>query len=114
MEIHKQFKEFIDYLNSLSLKDKDLYEQYAMMKSASGVLDERMSELAGMIIGEMELSGVEKQTFPYGTFSQTERKTWKYSEDIENKNTALKEAKKLEENSGEATYEIKKSLLFRG
>lgn len=114
MDIHKKFHEFIEYLNSLKLRDADLYEQYAMMKNAIKVLDERVEELSEMIIGEMETTGVTKQTFPYGTFTQSERKTWKYTEQVELLNAKLKETKKKEEENETATFEIKKSLLFRG
>lgn len=111
--IHTKFKDFIDYLSSLTLKDRDLYEQYAMMKNASKVLDERTTELQEMILEEMNRIGVEKQKFEYGSFSITERKTWKYTDDVKQKETEFKEAKKSEEESGTATCEIKKGLLFR-
>ena len=114
MDTHKKFKEFLDYLISLKLRDADLYEQYAMMKNATKVLDERIEELSEMIIGEMETIGVVKQVFDYGTFTQSERKTWKYSEQVELLNAKLKETKKKEEENETATFEIKKSLLFRG
>ena len=106
--IHTKFKEFIDYLDSLNLNDGDLYEQYAMMKNATKVLDERTEELQGMIVEEMERIGVDKQTFPYGTFSATSRKNWKYTENVENKLLEIKSLKKKEEESGVATFEIKK------
>jgi len=114
MDIHKKFHEFVEYLNSLKLRDADLYQQYAMMKNAIKVLDERVEELSEMIVGEMETTGVVKQTFDFGTFTQSERKTWKYTEQVETLNQKLKETKKKEEESGVATFETKKSLLFRG
>ena len=113
--IHKKFKAFIDYLNSLTLKDRDLYEQYAMMKNAASVLDERIKELSEMIVGEMsETIGVEKQTFKYGTFSLTHRKSYTYSDKVKEKEEQLKALKKKEEESGKAKVEIKTGLLFRG
>lgn len=113
METSEKFKEFIDYLNSLTLKDKDLYAQYYMMKSASKILDERTDELQSMILEEMNALGVEKQKFEYGSFTVTERKSWKYSDDVKEKELTFKEAKKKEEEDGIATCEIKKGLLFR-
>lgn len=114
MEIHDEFKKFLDYLNSLTLKDRDLYEQYAMMKNAIKVLDERVEELQGMIVGEMQEMKLEKQQFEYGTFTVTNRKTFKYSELVKEEEQKVKALKKSEEESGVATFEEKQGLLFRG
>ncbi len=117
MEIHTKFKEFIDYLNSLQLKDRDLYEQYAMMKNATKVLDERVKELQGMIADVMLDLGVDKQEFDYGTFSIATRKTYRYSQALEQRENQLNEElendKQKERESGVATCEEKKGLLFR-
>lgn len=112
-ETHQKLRDFVEYLNSLDLNQSDLYEQYMAMKNAQKVLDERIEEIQGLITSEMESLGVQKQTFPYGTFSLTERKTWKYTEAIEKLSETLKTAKKSQEESGEANFEIKKSLTFR-
>jgi len=114
MELHDKFKEFLDYLNSLKLRDRDLYEQYAMMKNAIKVLDERTEELQAMILEEMDALKVEKQKFAYGTFSITSRKSFKYSDLVKVKDAEVKALKKVEEEDGTATFEEKKSLLFRG
>lgn len=114
MNIHNKFSEFVDYLNTLELKESDLYEQYAMMKNATKVLDERIEELQTLITEEMERMKLEKQQFAYGTFTITNRKTFKYSEVVKEKEVEVKALKKQEEESGVATFEEKKGLLFRG
>lgn len=114
MDIHEKFHEFVSYLNSLKLRDRDLYEQYAMMKNASSILDERTSELQSMILEEMKELGVEKQQFPYGGFTVTSRKTFTYTPAVKEKEQEVKDLKKKEEEDGVATFEIKNGLLFKG
>lgn len=112
--INTKFVEFIDYLNSLDLKDADLYEQYSMMKNATKVLDERIDELQGMIFDEMKRLKVEKQVFEFGQFIITQRKTFSYTENVEKLNNSLKELKKKEEQEGIAKLEIKENVMFKG
>lgn len=125
MEIQKFFSEYIQQLNKLNLKDNDLYVQYASMKNAVKVLEERIEELNGMIKEEMEKTlGVEKQKFPFGTFTIGKKSVYKFSENIKKLEEEFKtkvdelkkpieEEKQKEIEEGIAIEEIKTNLIFR-
>lgn len=125
MEIQKFFSEYVEQLNKLNLKDNDLYVQYASMKNAVKVLEERIDELNGMIKEEMEVTlGVEKQKFAFGTFSIGKKSTYRFSDTIKKLEDELKikvdelkkpieEEKSKEIEKGIAVEEIKTNLIFR-
>lgn len=112
-DIHLTFNSFIDKLNALDLTDADLYVQYAVMKNAAKVLAERIQEINGLIMEEMDRLKVEKQQFDYGTFSVTERKKWTYPALILKAEEKLEARKLQSQKDGKATVEITKSLMFR-
>lgn len=107
------FRGYIETLNSMELKDKDLYTQYAMMKNAYKILADRIDELSEIIVEEMKREGSIKKEFDYGKFSLTKRAKWTYSEEVEKLNTSLKETKKKEEDEGIAVKEETEYLNFR-
>lgn len=107
------FRNYIDTLNGMELKDKDLYTQYAMMKNAYKILSDRIDELSEIIVEEMRREGSIKKEFDYGKFSLSKRTKWTYSEEVEKLNISLKETKKKEEDEGIATREETEYLNFR-
>lgn len=107
------FKNYIDGLNSMELKDKDLYQQYAMMKSAKSVLEERIEELNKIIFEEMQKTGERKKTFDYGGFTIVPKEKWSYSDAVKSKENEVKELKKKEQDEGVANMETSEYLLFK-
>ncbi len=108
-----KIKEFIESLNTMTLKDKDLYEQYMFMKSASRVIDERIDEVGNMIVEEMNRVGEIKKEFEFGKFTIGSRKSYKYSPKVEELNEKVKVQKKIEEEDGTAEVTEKNYLLFK-
>lgn len=108
-----KFRDFYKGLSEFACNGTDLYQQYAMMKIATKMMEERIDELNEYIVDEMKDKELEKQQFEFGSFSLSTRKTYKYTEAVNSLADKLKAQKKAEEESGEATLEEKKSLLFK-
>lgn len=53
-EINKKGAEYIDFLNSFTLKDADLYAQYASMKGVLSAVEERCKELNELIVHDCQ------------------------------------------------------------
>lgn len=108
-----KIKEFVDYLNEKELKDRDLYIQYAEMKNAQKILDERIDEINQIILEQMVEQGEEKKVFDFGGFTVGKRATWKYTEAVKEIEDKVKEVKKEEQEKGLATKEEKPYLIFK-
>lgn len=106
-------KNFIDKLDTMDLKDRDLHQQYAILKSATKKIDERVDEIGGIILGEMKVLGEIKKEFDFGKFTVVKKTSYKYSENVDTLATGLKELKKKEEEEGIANKEEKEYLLFK-
>jgi len=59
-------------------------------------------------------SPVAMEELPGCSFSVMKRKTWKYSSYVQSSETALKERKKEEEQTGEASFTETEHLIFNG
>lgn len=99
----------------LNQDKKDLLNKYASLKLSSKAIENELDELNPMILQIMNEQNLEEiELSNYGKLSLGARRTWKYSPEVEQKDTELKELKKKEERTGEAEYKEKKYLLFKG
>lgn len=103
---------FIDKLNTLDLKGRDLHVQYAVLKSAEKKIAERVEEIGGIILEEMKAVGEVKKEFDFGRFTVVKKESYVYSASISDLNDQLKEMKKSEVEEGIAQVEEKEYLLF--
>lgn len=113
MEQITKFKNIIDDLNKMELKDTDLFIQAHLMKNMSRILDERMEEINKIVLEDMVSKKLEKQTFDYGTFTVAKRAKYTYTEKVDNLSEQLKKQKKVEEATGEAKKEETIYLLIK-
>ena len=90
----KDLNDFIKKLNEMDLKDRDLYQQYSVMKNASKVIDTRIEEISQYILDEMNRIGEIKKEFDFGKFTIVPKKTYKYTDAVEIAAKQLKELKK--------------------
>ena len=90
---------------------KQNFELYAEYKIQIADLEAKIEELQPLILAEMPDKPVELTDV--GIFSMGNRKTWAYSQDLEQKKTIVKEQEKLEQQTGAATFTEKPYLLFK-
>ncbi len=102
------------YLN-MDEKHKTQFLIFARLKSEKKLLEERIAELQGELLGVMlDIDGVNtKIETEVGNFSVKKMKKWTYPTEITEREDQLKRAKKASEQSGTATYEESPSLYFR-
>lgn len=93
--------------------DKTLFKKYADIKNQIAQLQEEADEIAQQVTLEMNNNQLDKVESDFGTFYFTTRKSWKYSEAVDDLAENLKQTKKDEEETGRATFEETKSLSFR-
>lgn len=89
-----------------------LYEAYAIIEAEIAALEEKKEMLRGGILKEMIESGADKVDTPFGKFTSTKLKKWKYTNKVDELKEAYTAQKALEESTGEATYEEVPSLRF--
>jgi len=99
----------------ISQEKKDILNEYARTKTEAKIIEAKLDELNFQVLTIMEDSGAEEAELPeYGKLSLGSRRTWVYTQDLQNEEKNLKEAKKNEEREGHATYTEKKFVLFKG
>lgn len=87
--------------------DKKVLMEYASLKAEAKRIEKRMEELNPGIKEIMNANGMDKITTEFGSFTLSNRTTWKYSEAV----TSLQEKEKA---NGTAKKLISTSLLFTG
>lgn len=86
--------------------DRSKFEQYAELKNKISQIELSLKALQPDILAMIEEAGQDVKVTGVGTFSRSERKTWTYSQFVQDSEKSLKERKKEEEKSGEATFEV--------
>lgn len=92
---------------------KQLFSRYSEIVGLVKQLEEEKDKLAEGIFSEMTTLEVDQIKNDFGTFYFTSRKSWKYPDVIKEKEVEVKTLKKQAEESGEATFEEKKSLAYK-
>lgn len=92
--------------------DKKLFKQYAELKAARDELDEKMSKINGKILEALVDARMDRYNAEFGVFSVVPRKTWKYSDKVNQTEVKLKQLKEKEQESGVAQFEESQSLRF--
>ena len=87
--------------------------QYADLKRAEKQLKADIGVLKPIILDYMNEDATKELEAEVGTFTIQSRRTWKYSDDVDQVESNLKEKKKIEQQEGTATYEEKDSLYFK-
>lgn len=93
---------------------KELFQKYAELKLKVKELETEMSEISPDILAEIIEAGVDKVEMDAGQFIIESRKTWKFSDDLENLKVEIKNKEKEEMATGVAEFEEKKFLKFLG
>lgn len=91
---------------------KENFTLYADIKSQIKDLQEQEAKLKTEIEQEMEAEEVDKVETDFGNFSYIPRITYEYSDKVKQLDVGLKQEKKKEEKSGEATPTENKYLRF--
>jgi len=99
----------------LSQENKDLLNKYGSIKKDIKALEAMADELNPQVLELMEASGAEEiEIGDIGKLSMGSRRNWKYTEKVKSLDEALKDQKKLEEQTGLAEYTEKKYVIFKG
>lgn len=80
-----------------------LFQKYANLKQQINALIEQEGELKEAIINNLQLNKLAKVDSEFGKFTIASRKSYVYSEKVEEMSEKLKIAKHKEEESGKAT-----------
>mgnify|MGYP001413835614 CR=1 FL=1 len=99
----------------ITQEQKDVLNKYAEIKKDIKALEAMADELNHQVLELMEASGVEEiEIGDMGKLSMGSRRNWKYTDKVKALDEALKDQKKLEEQTGEAEYTEKKYVIFKG
>lgn len=85
-------------------------KEYANLKIEEKKIKDRIEELKPEVIKSMKM---EQEETDLGTFTITEKRTYTYSKEIQDKEELLKEQKKEEEQTGVAEYTVAPVLVFK-
>lgn len=88
------------------------YEEYAVLDAQIRQLTHQKEVLRDQILDDLEEQKLDKVETAVGKFTVATLKTWTYTEKVTEMNEDLKAQKAEEENTGDATCEIKSSLRF--
>ncbi len=88
------------------------YDEYAILDAQIKEMENKKDELRGLILRDMVEAGEEAIETAVGKFSITRRKTWTYTEKVNELSDKLKATKAKEESTGDATYTEEESLRF--
>ncbi len=95
--------------------DKDLLESYATIKLEIKRLEEKADFLNPQILELMQENEIgEINIGDLGKLSIGSRRSYKYSQNVKEADAKLKELKKTEEQTGEATYTENFYPIFKG
>ena len=92
-------------------KMQTLFEQYEKVRLSMKELDQQEADLKKKIADSLIEEGVEKTATIYGSFAFTHKKTYVYSDKVKKLEEAVKDQKKLEQETADFTEE--KFLVFR-
>lgn len=93
---------------------KQILQDYAELKLQIKELEEKADELNPQILELMQESEVEEIAIgDIGKVSLGSRRSWKYTVKVQEDEKALKELKKLEEQTGAADYTEKQYIIFK-
>ena len=96
-------------------EQKDILNEYAKIKSEIKTLESMADLLNPKVLELMEESGAEEIAIgDMGKLSMGSRRNWKYTDKVKSLDEALKDQKKLEEQTGTAEYTEKKYVIFKG
>lgn len=87
---------------------KNVFLEYAEVKDEIKSLTEQAKELEKEVIEEMK--DQKKVTFEFGMFIVSSRKSWKYTDET---NEKIKEMKKEEEENGKAVAKETNTLIYK-
>ena len=90
----------------------NLYAEYAALKADKIVLETSMDAIKEQIIADLNTRKVEKEVTVYGTFTRSNRTTYKYSDKVTALAEKLKIAKIKEEEKGIAKPSVTEYLVF--
>lgn len=88
------------------------YEEYAVLNAQIEQLTHQKEVLRDKILADLEEQELDKVETSVGKFKVTKLKNWTYTDKVTEMNEELKAQKAKEENTGEATCELKSSLRF--
>lgn len=91
---------------------KETMELYATLEAQKREIEERQATIKDDALVFLKEQGLDKVESDFGSFKVVPRKTWKYTEKVAELDAATKAQKKLEEEDGSATAEVKESLTF--
>lgn len=95
-------------------EQKDILNEYAKIKGMIKVLEEQADELNPKVLGLMKDNEFgEIEVSDIGKLCLGSRRKWNYSEKVTELDGVLKEQKKIEEQTGEATYIENKYVIFK-
>src|SRR4051812_43554782 len=98
----------------ITTDQKEKLEKYAQVKEEIKTLETICEELNPEVLEIMRIQEVEEISIgDKGKLTLGERRTWTYSEDLQNAEKFLKEKRKTEERTGKADCTIKKYVIFK-
>jgi hypothetical protein len=93
--------------------DPDLVSRYAHLLIVQSEIQDEMSEIKFKVQAEMENNNSTFANGIEGNFITSERKTWKYSEFVDELKKDLKAQQVREQKDGTATFKSQKSIMFK-
>jgi hypothetical protein len=95
-------------------QEKDILQEYAKIKQEIKLLESKAEELNPKVLEVMRGAEVEEiEIGEIGKLSLGSRRTWKYSQKLQEKEKELKAEKKVEEQTGLADYQEKHYVIFK-
>jgi len=99
----------------ITQQQKDTLNVYAKIKGEIKLLESKADELNPLVLEVMQASEVEEiEIDEVGKLSLGSRRTWKYSQEVQDLEKTLKSEKKTEEQTGKADYSEKHYVIFSG
>lgn len=90
--------------------DKELFKKYFDVQKKIDALEEQKEELRKQLTAELPDDGVDTK---YGKFGWMEKRVYTYPAAITEAEAQVKKQKEIAQLNGDATYEVKKSLLVK-
>lgn len=98
----------------ISKQNQDTLKEYANIKAEIKLLEKKAEEINPVVLDIMRKEELEEISIEdQGKLSLASRRTWKYSSDTQEKEKALKQIKKEEEQTGLADYSEKHYVIFK-
>lgn len=93
--------------------NKEQLKEYADLKIQEKAITARMKELGPLVLADILEAGFDKVPTDYGNFNIKKRKTWKYTDEVDNLVDRLKILQESEQATGAATFVEVSQLEFR-